>query len=112
MSPKTVREFFDTLPARFRPDSADGANAVYQFDLSGEDGGQYQLHVAGRSCRVCDGVHPAPHVTLSMAGEDCIAILEGKLNGMSALLSGRLKIAGDMGLAMQLAAFFPDLRPK
>jgi putative sterol carrier protein len=46
------------------------------------------------------------NVTLSMAGEDCIAILEGKLIGMSALLSGRLKIAGDMGLAMQLAAFF------
>lgn len=112
MSPRTVREFFDTLPSRFRPDSADGVNAVYQFDLSGAEGGQYQLLVADRSCRVCDGVHPAPNVTLSMAGEDCVAILEGKLNGMSALLSGRLKIAGDMGLAMQLAAFFPDLRPK
>ncbi|HEY6281800.1 MAG TPA: SCP2 sterol-binding domain-containing protein [Burkholderiales bacterium] len=51
------------------------------------------------------------NVTLSMAGEDCIAILEG-MSGMSALLCGRLKIAGDMGLAMQLVAFFPDLRPK
>ena len=112
MSPKTVQEFFDALPARFRPDTADGVNAVYQFDLSGEEGGQYQLHVADRSCRVCDGVHAAPNVTLSMEGKDCIAILEGRLSGMSALLSGRLKIAGDMGLAMQLAAFFPDLRPK
>ena len=112
MSPKTVREFFDALPGRFRSDTAAGVNAVYQFDLSGDDGGQYQLHVADLACRVCDGVHPTPNVTLSMAGEDCVAILEGKLSGMSALLNGRLKIAGDMGLAMQLAAFFPDLRPK
>jgi len=112
MSPGTVREFFEALPSRFRPDAAEGVNAVYQFDLSGEEGGQYQLHVAGRSCRVCGGVHAAPNVTLSMAGEDCVAILEGKLSGVSALLSGRLKIDGDMGLAMRLAAFFPDLRPK
>ncbi|MEK6549663.1 MAG: SCP2 sterol-binding domain-containing protein [Nitrospirota bacterium] len=112
MSLPTIREFFEALPSRFRPDAADGVSAVYQFDLSGGEGGQYQLHVADRSCRVCDGVHPSPNVTLSMAGEDCVAILEGKLSGVSALLNGRLKIAGDMGLAMQLAAFFPDLRPK
>lgn len=112
MSPKTVREFFEALPSRFRSDAADGVSAVYQFDLSGEDGGQYQLHVADRSCRVCDGAHPSPNVTLSMAGKDCIAVLEGQLSGMSALLSGRLKIEGDMGLAMRLAAFFPELRPK
>ena len=112
MNPKTVRAFFEALPASFRSDAAEGVNAVYQFDLSGDEGGQYQLHVADRSCRVCDGVHSSPNVTLSMAGEDCVAILDGKLSGVSALLSGRLKIAGDMGLAMQLAAFFPDLRPK
>lgn len=112
MSLPPIREFFEALPSRFRPDAADGVSAVYQFDLSGGEGGQYQIHIAGRSCRVCDGVHPSPNVTLSMAGEDCVAILEGKLSGVSALLNGRLKIAGDMGLAMRLAAFFPDLRPK
>lgn len=112
MSPKTVCELFETLPSRFRSDAADGVSAVYQFDLSGEGGGQYQLHVADRSCRVSGGVHPSPNVTLSMAGKDCIAVLEGQLSGMSALLSGRLKIEGDMGLAMRLAAFFPDLRPQ
>ena len=100
------------MPSRFRSDTAAGVDAVYQFDLSGEEGGQYQLHVADRTCRVSDGVHPAPNVTLSMAGADCVAVLEGRLSGTSALLSGRLKIAGDMGLAMQLAAFFPDLRPR
>lgn len=61
---------------------------------------------------ICPAHVSLANVTLSMAGEDCIAILEGKLSGMSALLSGRLKIDGDTGLAMRLAAFFPDLRPK
>jgi putative sterol carrier protein len=41
-----------------------------------------------------------------------MAVLEGRLNGITAYLSGRLRIEGDLGLAMRLAALFPDLRPK
>jgi putative sterol carrier protein len=108
----SVQEFFDALPSRFSPAASEGVSAVYQFDLSGEQGGQFQLHVADQSCRVVPGVHPSPSVTLSMAGEDCLAVLEGRLNGLSAYLSGRLRMDGDIGLAMRLAAFFPDLRPK
>lgn len=112
MEPKTVRDFFEALPSRFHPDAADGMTAVYQFDLSGDQGGQYHLHIADRSCRVTGGVHPAPDVTLTMAGDDCMAVLEGRLNGVAAYLNGRLRIEGDLGLAMRLAALFPDLRPK
>ena len=112
MSHVAVREFFEALPSRFHAVAAEGVSAVYQFDLSGDEGGQYQLHIADQSCRVSSGVHPSPNVTLAMAGKDCLAILEGRLNGVSAYLSGRLRIEGDLGLAMRLAALFPDLRPK
>ena len=112
MSGSAVRAFFEALPSRFDAAAAEGVTAVYQFELSGDEGGQYQLHVADQTCRVSSGVHPAPNVTLRMAGEDCVAILDGRLNGVSAYLNGRLRVDGDIGLAMQLAAFFPDLRPK
>jgi putative sterol carrier protein len=112
MSHHAVREFFEALPSRFHADAAEGLTAVYQFNLSGDQGGQFQMHVSDQACRVTEGTHPSPNVTLSMAGEDCMAILEGRLNGVTAYLSGRLRVDGDMGLAMRLAAFFPDLRPK
>jgi putative sterol carrier protein len=112
MSGSAVRAFFETLPSRFHAAAAEGVTAVYQFELSGDEGGQYQLHIADQTCRVSPGVHPAPNVTLRMAGEDCMAILDGRLTGVSAYLSGRLKMEGDLGLAMRLTAFFPDLRPK
>jgi putative sterol carrier protein len=111
MSGSAVRVFFDALPSRFHASAAEGVTAVYQFDLSGNEGGQYQLHIAGQTCRVSPGLHSSPDVTLRMVGEDCVAILDGRLSGVSAFLSGRLKIEGDLGLAMKLAAFFPDLRP-
>ena len=112
MDSPAVRQFFEALPSRFSPVASEDVTAVYQFNLSGEHGGQYQLHIADRSCRVVPGVHPSPDVTLSMAGEDCRAVLEGRLNGVSAYLSGRLRIDGDLGLAMRLASLFPDLRPQ
>jgi putative sterol carrier protein len=112
MSGSDVRAFFEALPSRFHAAAAEGVTAVYQFDVSGDEGGQYQLHIADKTCRVSPGVHPAPNVTLRMAGEDCMAILDGRLTGVSAYLSGRLKMEGDLGLAMRLTAFFPDLRPE
>jgi putative sterol carrier protein len=109
MSPTTVKEFFELLPSRLDSDAAEGLNAVYQFDLSGAEGGQYILTIQEGVCQVSEGVHADPHVVFSMAGEDCIRILRGQLNGPAAAMSGRLKISGDIGLAMQLRALFPTI---
>ena len=87
------------------------AEAVYQFDLNGADGGQYQLQIRDGACQVSEGTHPDPHVTLAMSGEDCLRVLNGQLSGTMVAMSGRLRISGDMGLALQLASLFPSLRP-
>ncbi len=110
-SPKTVREFFASLPSKLDPEAAEGLDAVYQFDLSGADGGQYQLLIREGACHVTEGTHPDPQVTLFMSGEDCLRVLNGQVSGPAVAMSGRLRITGDMGLALQLASLFPSLRP-
>lgn len=109
MNPTTVKEFFQLLPCRLDSDAAEDLDAVYQFDLSGVQGGQYILTIREGACQVAEGMHADPHVVLSMAGEDCIKILKGQLSGSAIAMSGRLKISGDIGLAMQLKALFPTL---
>ena len=109
MTPTTVKEFFQLLPGRLDSDAAEGLEAVYQFDLSGAEGGQYILMIQEGVCQVAEGMHADPHVVLSMAGEDCVKILKGQLNGPAVAMSGRLKISGDIGLAMQLRALFPTV---
>ena len=106
MNPTTVKEFFQLLPGRLDSDAAEDLDAVYQFDLSGAQGGQYILTIREGACQVAEGMHADPHVVLSMAGEDCIKILKGQLSGPAVAMSGRLKISGDIGLAMQLKALF------
>ena len=109
MNPTTIKEFFQRLPAQLDADAAEDLDAVYQFDLSGAQGGQYILTIREGACQVAEGMHAHPHVVLSMAGEDCIKILNGQLSGTAIAMSGRLKIGGDIGLAMQLKALFPTV---
>ena len=109
MNPTTVKEFFQLLPGRLDSDAAEDVDAVYQFDLSGAQGGLYILTIREGACQVAEGMHADPHVVLSMAGEDCIKILMGQLSGPAVVMSGRLKISGDIGLAMQLKSLFPTL---
>jgi putative sterol carrier protein len=110
MNPTTVKEFFQLLPGLLDSDAAEDLDAVYQFDLSGVQGGQYILTIREGTCQVVEGTHADPHVVLSMAGEDCIKILKGQLSGPAVAMSGRLKISGDIGLAMQLRVLFPTVR--
>lgn len=109
MNPTTVKEFFQLLPGRLDSDAAEDLDAVYQFDLSGAQGGQYILTICEGTCHIVEGTHMDPHVVLSMAGEDCIKILKGQLSGTAVAMSGRLKISGDIGLAMRLKALFPTV---
>jgi len=109
MKAKTVKEVLDSLPSKLDKDAAEDVDAVYQFDIRGNQGGQYHLLVKNGSCVVKDGSHADPHVTLSMTGEDCIGVLNGQLNGMMMAMSGRLQVTGDIGLAMQLKSLFPNI---
>ncbi len=105
----SVKEFFRALPAKFDADAAEGLTAVYQFDLSGPQGGQYNLVVEEGTCTVSEGTHPDAHVIFSMTGEDCLGVLSGRLDGQSVFMSGRLRISGDFGLAVQLKSLFPSV---
>jgi putative sterol carrier protein len=105
----TIKDFFKHLPGKFDAEAADDLEAVYQFNLSGSQGGQYVITIRKGACHVKEGRHDDPHVTLSMASEDCVKVLNGQLSGPAAAMSGRIKITGDISLAMQLKALFPTV---
>jgi putative sterol carrier protein len=109
MTTATIKELFRQLPGKLDPEAAEDFDAVYQFDLSGLQGGQYVVTIQAGTCHVKEGRHDDPDVTLSMAGEDCLKVLNGQLSGPAAAMSGRIKISGDIGLAMHLKALFPGV---
>ena len=76
--------------------------AVYQFELTGEDGGVFHVKVEDGKPEVVEAAHNAPNITITIATADFNAMLDGKLNATSAFMAGKLKIKGDISLAMKL----------
>jgi putative sterol carrier protein len=102
----TVKETFEAMPGRFRADKATGTNAVIQYDVSGDGGGTWHAVIKDGSCAVHDGPGQNPNLTLQIAGQDWLDMLSGKQSGQMLFMSGKLKIKGDMGLAMRLGSMF------
>jgi putative sterol carrier protein len=85
------------------PEQLKGSEGVYQVKLTGEGGADYVLTISESGASVEPGVAENPGVTATMAASDFKAMAEGRLNPMTAFMSGRLSIAGSMGLAMKLS---------
>ncbi|MBI5487140.1 MAG: SCP2 sterol-binding domain-containing protein [Deltaproteobacteria bacterium] len=102
----TVRETFENMPASFKPEAAKGMNAVYQFDIVGDGGGKWYAAIADGKLTVGEGQHEKPGVTITMKTEHYLAMAEGKMGGMMAFATGKLKVKGDMILAAKMQAIF------
>ena len=102
----TVQETFAAMPARFRPERAQGLNAVIQYEITGEGGGTCHVAIADGRCTLAEGPAPSPSLTITMAAQDWLDMLAGRLNGQVAFMSGRLRHKGDMSLLLRLAGLF------
>ncbi|MBA4495552.1 SCP2 sterol-binding domain-containing protein [Paenactinomyces guangxiensis] len=80
----------------------EGMNVIYQYDLSGDDGATYQLHLSGGQAKVEKGSPAEADCTLQISVNDFKEMLLGNISGTAAFMSGKLKIKGNIGLAMKL----------
>jgi len=94
--PASVQAVFDALPGAFQPQAATGADVVFQFTISGPDGGDWYAAIRDGECTVQPGIHEKPTTTLKMADDDFLKYVSGQLPAMQAYSSGRLKIEGDL----------------
>lgn len=100
-------QIFSAMQARFRPDKAAGHRAVIQYDINTPDGAEsYQAVVAFGTCTAGKGTDADPSVTLVLSLPDFLRLISGKLDGVQAFMSGKLKIRGDMMLAQTMRAWF------
>ncbi len=100
---ETLKEMYES----FRTDVAGNLNATYCFDISGQNGGKWTLCIKDGKCNLQTGPAASPSVTISISDQDWLAICKGKLNSQMAFMMGKLRVAGDMGLAMKLQSMFP-----
>ncbi|MCP4643207.1 MAG: SCP2 sterol-binding domain-containing protein [bacterium] len=102
----TVEGFFSELPGKVDPSKTAGMDATFQFDITGDGGGQWNVKIADGQVAIEQGTCDSPSITLTATDENWLKIVAGQLNGQTAFLTGKLKIKGDMSLAMKLQSVF------
>jgi putative sterol carrier protein len=100
----TPTDIFNEINSRLAadPSKAGKGSAAYRFDLSGEDGGEFHIVLEDGKGEAGPGAPENPNTTISMAAADFVGMATGAMNPMLAFMSGKLKVRGDMALAMKL----------
>ncbi|MHB8625761.1 MAG: SCP2 sterol-binding domain-containing protein [Aggregatilineales bacterium] len=103
----SVKEVFDNLCSRFQADKAGSESAMFRFDLSGEGGGEYWAHIDKGTCNAGAGAPPStPDITVLAVGDDFVKLVNGELQPMMAFMQGKLKVLGNMGIALKMVNWF------
>ena len=105
----TPEDVFARLTAGLDENAAKGLTATSQFNLSGEHGGAWYVSVKDGRATVTKGSTSSPNMTMAMTAADYVDMNTGKLNPQVAFMSGKLKLSGDMNLAMKMQTLFKPL---
>ncbi len=100
--PEVLQKLKKRVEEEADPAKLANLNAVFQFDITGDDGGVFHATVADGKAALVEATHDSPNVTIIMSLEDFTKMIDGQLNATSAFMAGKLKIKGDMSLAMKL----------
>jgi NAD(P)-dependent dehydrogenase (short-subunit alcohol dehydrogenase family)/uncharacterized OB-fold protein/putative sterol carrier protein len=102
----TVQNIFDKMPEAFVAEKAAGKDLIFQFSISGSGGGDWFVAVKDGTCRVEAGQAAKPTTTIKMAAGDFIQLIQGKLDGMQAFSTGKLKVEGDLMKSQLIGKLF------
>ncbi len=89
----TIEQFLSGLEKNLDPVSIKGQNTSFQFNISGECGGEYTLCIDDGQLSWEKGLHGEAKCTIKASAESFEKLLTGKLNPMMAVLTGKLKIS-------------------
>lgn len=114
--PTSAQEVFDDLVpkglAQF-PDKAGELNAIYAFKISGDGGGDWTVDTVAKPPTCTKGANDNAQCTIEVSNEDFKTMLGGDPNaGMQLFFAGKLRVSGDVTLAMKLQQLFELARPK
>lgn len=105
--PLTVSQLMEKMPGAFLPEKAQGVNATIHFKFTGAEAGEWNAKIADGKCEVAQGAPgSAATMTLTTDSSDYVKLFTGELDGMQAFMQGRLKLGGDLNLAMKMMQMF------
>ena len=100
----TCGEIFEQMQTRFQAAEAGDWETTIQFLIDGDGGGEWTIEIGEGRCQVRDGKAEEVKATVSTSAETWIGCVTGEVNPQMAFMTGKIKVAGDMALAMKLGS--------
>ena len=100
---ESAAEFFEHLEQRLEPSKLAGLTASYRFDIEGA--GSWRVDVTDGVATVVEGGDGGDCV-IRMKDEVFARLRRGEQNPMTAFMTGKIKVDGDVGLALRLKELF------
>ncbi len=103
----TIGEVFEKMPGIFNSDAAAGMTKTIQWNITGEESWVWAFQIVDGVGQLIPGGVEKPDITFTISAKHWLAIAEGKLDSMKAFMTGKLKVKGDMTIAVKLPQLFP-----
>jgi putative sterol carrier protein len=106
---RVLGEIFGQMPDRLKRDKAQGLEAVVHWRVGGRPGGGddvYELVIRDGSCTVANAPVAEPRVTFRIQAAAFLKLIAGSANGMKLVLGRKMRVEGDMQLAMRIERLF------
>lgn len=100
---ESAREFFEGIESRLDPAKTKGTTASYRFEI--QDAGSWHIDVDDGTVAVAESNAEADCV-IQASEANFMKIVRGEQNPTTAYMTGKLKVKGDMGLALKLQKLF------
>lgn len=97
-----ISELLNNLPTSIKLEKAKGIKALVQISLSGEGGGDWSVNVDDGTVDIQQGLQTKPDLIIKAKVQDALDLMDGKGNPVTAYMTGKIKVVGDIGLAMKL----------
>jgi putative sterol carrier protein len=103
MAVSTPKEFIEeVLPTRLPPEKLGGLDLTLQFNITGDNGGDWVMSIKDNKAEIREGTVEKPKITLKMKDTDYVKLVNGELSGQKAFMTGKLKFKGDMTTGIKL----------
>lgn len=98
-----AEELLAKVAGKISKGSLTGINGTLQLELTGDKSAIWHVDIKDENYTVVEGAVESPSLTMTCDSNVLTELIAGRLDVVQSYMTGKLKISGDLSLAMRLA---------